>query len=194
MIIEVGLIMKMLNDSLIRKEFVRKYIKDRSITFHELAVKRGIAVADIVTVNSFAHCYEIKSDVDSLSRLPSQVNTFSDVFKKVTLITTYKHLTKAKYIIPSWWGVIVAKQVKDEVVFNYIRKSTLNPKNTSSDLLKILWNDELKSILSSRDIPFKKGFNRDELVDAIIRNSSSKFINDIFLAKMNERINQFHHK
>ncbi|HEJ7906279.1 sce7726 family protein [Serratia nevei] len=184
----------MLNDALIRKEFVRKHIKDRSITFHELAVKRGIAIADIVTINSFAHCYEIKSDVDSLSRLPSQVNSFSDVFKKVTLITTFKHLTKAQYIIPSWWGVIVAKQVKDEVVFKYVRKSNSNPKDTSSNLLKLLWNDELKSILSSKDIPFNKGFNRDELVDVIIRNSSSKFINSVFFAKMNERVNQSHHK
>ncbi|MFJ5333480.1 sce7726 family protein [Pectobacterium sp. CHL-2024] len=186
--------MKMLNDSLIRKEFVRKYIKDRSIVFHELAVKRGIAIADIVTVNSFAHCYEIKSDVDSLSRLPSQVNSFSDVFKKVTLITTYKHLTKAKSIIPSWWGIIVAKQVKEEVIFNYVRKSMMNPRDTSYDLLKILWNDELKSILSAKEIPFKKGFNRDELVNVIVKNSSSKFISDMFLAKMNERVNQSYHK
>ena len=184
----------MLNDSLIRTEFVRKHIKDRSIVFHELAVKRGVAIADIVTVNSFAHCYEIKSDVDSLSRLPSQVNSFSDVFKKVTLITTFKHLTKSQYIIPSWWGVVVARKVKEEVVFNYVRKSKMNPKDTSADLLKILWNDELRSILSSRDIPFKKGFNRDELVNVILKNSSSKFINDMFLAKMNERVNQSHHK
>lgn len=184
----------MLNDSLIRKEFVRKHIKDRSIVFHELAVKRGIAIADIVTVNSFAHCYEIKSDVDSLSRLPTQVMSFSDVFKKVTLITTFKHLSKAQSIIPSWWGVIVARKEKDEVVFNYVRKSRKNSKDTSSDLLKILWNDELKNILSSRDIPFKKGFNRDELVDVIIKNSSSKSINDMFFAKMKERVNQFHHK
>ncbi|MCO4804149.1 MULTISPECIES: sce7726 family protein [Enterobacteriaceae] len=184
----------MLNDSLIRTEFVRKHLKDRSIVFHELAVKRGIAIADIVTVNSFAHCYEIKSDVDSLSRLPTQVSSFSDVFKKVTLITTHKHVTKAQNIIPSWWGVIVARKEKEDVVFNYVRKSKNNPKDTSSDLLKILWNDELKSILSSKNIPFKKGFNRDELVNVIINNSSSKFINDMFFAIMNKRINQSHHK
>lgn len=186
--------MKILNDSLIRTEFVRKYIKDQSIVFHELAVKRGIAIADIVTVNSFAHCYEIKSDVDSLARLPTQVNAFSDVFRKVTLITTLKHLTKAQSIIPSWWGLIVARKEKEEVIFNYVRKSKKNPKDTSPDLLKILWNDELKSILSSRNIPFKKGFNRDELVNVIIKNSSAKFINDMFFAKMNERVNQSHHK
>ena len=75
-----------------------------------------------------------------------------------------------------------------------MRKSKKNPKDTSPDLLKILWNDELKSILSSRNIPFKKGFNRDELVNVIIKNSSAKFINDMFFAKMNERVNQSHHK
>lgn len=184
----------MLNDKLIRTEFAKKHIRGSSIIFHELAVKRGIAIADIVVVNSSAHCYEIKSDVDSLSRLPSQVVSFSDVFQKVTLITTAKHFSKAQSLIPFWWGIILAKEFKGEVIFNYIRKSTKNKRDTSSDLLKILWNDELKNILLSRGIPFNKNSNRDELVDLIIKNSSSKIINSMFSAKMNERISQLIHK
>lgn len=181
----------MLNDALIRKSFSLKFLSKSKAVYHEIAVKRGVAIADIVVINNHTHCYEIKSDVDSLSRLPSQVSNFSDVFNKVTLITTVKHVDKAALLIPSWWGLIIAKEtVNGEVVFNYQKKSYLNPKDTTSNLLAMLWNDELKNILNVKKISYKKSFNRDELIDVLINNSSSKSIAQIFSTTMTQRINR----
>jgi hypothetical protein len=181
----------MLSDAQIREQFVEKHLKRSKAVYHELAVKRGIAIADLVAINNSAHCYEIKSDVDSLNRLPSQIVNFSDVFKKVTLITTAKHAVKASAIIPDWWGVIIAKESKNnDVIFNYLRISCANPKDTSSDLLAMLWNDELKGVLDLMGIYYKKKYNRDELIAIIINNSSSKCIGRIFSDVMSKRFNQ----
>ncbi|TON97226.1 hypothetical protein CGH46_25380, partial [Vibrio parahaemolyticus] len=72
--------------------------------FEEIAVKRGLGIADVVANFRTPHCYEIKSDVDSLTRLKAQSEYFSDAFKKVTLVTTKKHVAKAELIVPEWWG------------------------------------------------------------------------------------------
>jgi hypothetical protein len=179
----------MLNDDLIRINFIRKHIRGGGAIFHELAVKRGIAIADFVVVNKVAHCYEIKSDVDSLSRLKLQAEVFSDVFKKVTLITTPKHKERAELLVPSWWGIITAKESSKGVVFNHTRRCAINPQNTSENLLKILWNSELKSFLYFIGVDFKKNANRDELVSTVIENVTTKKINDFFVMKMKERVN-----
>ena len=56
---------------------------------------------------------EIKAANDSLSRLlpPKgfQVDQFSAVYDRVTLVCAEKHLGKALAAIPSWWGVSVPR-------------------------------------------------------------------------------------
>jgi len=184
----------MLNDQLIRDALKEKL---KSTKLHpvkiveEIAVKRGLAIADVVANYQTPHCFEIKSDMDSLTRLKNQATMFSDVFPKVTLVTTIKHLDKSLFIIPSWWGVIIASRNKNQkVILKYFRKSQNNPKDTSKDLLKILWNEELKDVLNKTKVPYKKSENRDELANkinsAVTKKKAAEFYVDmLFSRKMN---------
>ncbi|EKO3509357.1 sce7726 family protein [Vibrio fluvialis] len=181
----------MLNDKKIREELIKRLIKknlSESDIFEEIAVKRGLAVADVVANFNTPHCYEIKSDVDSLTRLTKQSIYFSDVFKKVTLVTTEKHLEKAQLIVPEWWGIIVAKEsTKNKIVLKYSRASKVNPKNTTENLLNMLWNEELKSILSNINAKFKSSDNRASLVKKLVSITTSKDAEQYFVSMMKER-------
>lgn len=180
----------MLNDKKIRNELITRLLKknlSRTDILEEIAVKRGLAIADVVANFKTPHCYEIKSDVDSLTRLNKQAVYFSDVFKKVTLITTKKHVLKAEDIIPAWWGIILSEEKGERVKFSTYRKSSINPANTTENLLSMLWNNELKDALSMLDIKFTQSENRASLVSKLASSTSQKFAEKIFVDSMSER-------
>ncbi|MEZ8285595.1 hypothetical protein BCU17_19680 [Vibrio splendidus] len=180
----------MLNDKKIRDALIKRLLNkklSRNNIFEEIAVKRGLGIADVVANFQTPHCYEIKSDVDSLTRLKNQSEFFSDAFKKITLITTKKHLIKAELIIPVWWGIIIAEEKREKVILKSYRKSGLNPKNTTTDLLSMLWNNELKSALFSLDVNFKSSDNRALLVEKLASSTSQKNAEKIFVKTMSER-------
>jgi hypothetical protein len=52
----------------------------------ELGVVHGKSRIDIAVINGLMHGYEIKSDKDTLQRLPEQMNMYNSVFNKVTLV------------------------------------------------------------------------------------------------------------
>jgi hypothetical protein len=186
----VARIENMLNDKKIRDALINRLLNrnlSRNNIFEEIAVKRGLGIVDVVANFKTPHCYEIKSDVDSLTRLKAQSEYFSDVFKKVTLVTTKKHLTKAELIVPEWWGITVAEQKKDKVTLRSHRKSGLNPKSTTKDLLSMLWNNELKSALNSLNVSFKSSDNRALLVNKLASSTSQKNAEKIFVQTMSER-------
>src|SRR5689334_921725 len=77
----------------------------RAEIFDELGVQHGANRVDYAIVNGIMCGYEIKSDRDTLDRLPEQVKEFSEVFDELTLVVGKRHLYKAIHHIPEWWGV-----------------------------------------------------------------------------------------
>lgn len=72
--------------------------------------------------------FEIKSDVDSLRRLPVQVHAYSPVLERAHLVTTTRHLDGARAIIPPWWGILLAARAKDgSVRIVPVRSAGANP-------------------------------------------------------------------
>lgn len=78
----------------------------------EVELSGGQVRADFVDAENM-HCYEIKSEADSLNRLLNQGARYSRVFDKVTLVTAEKHLTKALELVPDWWGIILVSDCID---------------------------------------------------------------------------------
>src|SRR3990167_10801492 len=109
------------NDASIRV-VLRENLKDNyqndpeTAIFEELGVAHGAARVDIAVVNGIMHGYEVKSDLDTLRRLPEQIEVYNSVFDKMTLVVGKSHLYEAIKIIPDWWGVVVAKVDENGVV------------------------------------------------------------------------------
>ena len=150
------------NDLIIRSTLVKylkkSHIKDKKVRIiKELGVKHGTARIDIAVVNGIMHGYEIKSDKDTLERLPKQMNLFNSVFDKVTLVVGKNHLYDAINMLPDWWGIMIAKiDINGSVVFNLIRKEESNKKRDSVSLARLLWREEALTIL--KEIGKAKGF------------------------------------
>lgn len=120
--------------------------------FEELGVRHGIARIDMAIINGIMHGYEIKSDRDTLERLPEQIREFSSVFDKLTLVVGKKHLYQAMHTIPEWWGITLAKfDENNQVIFQTIREPENNSEQVKLSIARLLWREEALKILEERN-------------------------------------------
>ncbi len=142
------------NDASIRvvlRENLRDNYRNDSETviFEELGVAHGAARVDIAVVNGIMHGYEVKSDLDTLRRLPEQMNKYNSVFDQVTLVVGQTHLHEAVKLVPDWWGIKIAKVANsdDEISFSNIREAEENPNQDNIAIAGLLWREEALNIL-----------------------------------------------
>ncbi|WP_146124356.1 sce7726 family protein [Burkholderia multivorans] len=74
----------------------------------EYFVENASRRADLVVVNGALRAYEIKSDVDHLTRLTGQVEAYTRYFESVTVVCTRRHLTAVLQQTDSSVGVLCA--------------------------------------------------------------------------------------
>jgi hypothetical protein len=95
--------------------------------------------------------YEIKSDVDSLERLPRQIRAFNNVFDRAFAVITKRHVATVERIIPQWWGIILPN-IDDEIEsFQILRDSGNNPNTNIEATLYMLRKAEIVSILKDHE-------------------------------------------
>jgi hypothetical protein len=143
--------------TILKTELIRKYGNDdNTLILDELGIKHGAARIDLVVVNHRLHGYEIKSDRDSLKRLPEQIEAYSSVMDRVTLIVGYRHAYEALKMAPEWWGVRLAeeKEQNGTVVLSDARAARNNPKVDLTAAVTLLWRNEALSILEEIGMAF----------------------------------------
>lgn len=156
---------KKTSDPEIRKHLINYLKATTSRVVEEFNVERGISRADLVSISdSEMHGYEIKSDIDSLERLPRQVHAYSQVFSKMTLVVGLSHLKEALYMIPDWWGVVLAKyDDSGDIIFSQIRSPKMNPSLNGESLLQLLFKDEISVVLRSQSSYEHKSISKEQL-------------------------------
>ena len=144
-------------DKQIRHELIAYLKKLHDISGHpeeilvipEMDVNYGNNRIDIATINGIMHGYEIKSDSDTLNRLPNQVNAYNKVFDKISLVVGETHFYEALNIIPDWWGVILAKNISNSIYLYNIREAQNNNCQDSKAIAQLLWRNEAIELLHS---------------------------------------------
>jgi hypothetical protein len=112
----------------------------------ELKINGGEGRADLVDVCPM-HCYEIKSDLDTLARLRSQGGRYGKIFDKVTLVTSERHLANVKAMVPAWWGIMLIPK-PGKMVFQRVRYSRTNRRIDKNSLVSLLDKQEALAVLA----------------------------------------------
>jgi hypothetical protein len=125
------------------------YLHDQgSFVLEELGLRHGRARIDLAIVNGELIGFELKSDLDSLQRLPEQAMVYNSVLDRITLIVTERHLSAAVEQISEWWGIIIAGLDLDGAVsFREIRSPKINPVVEKLAVARLLWRTEALGIL-----------------------------------------------
>jgi len=168
--------MNLLNDKDIRLCLINR-LKNQSVkpkaVIEELRVHNGNAIADVVALYKDAHCFEIKGDNDKIERILNQGKYYDLAFRKITLVTTKRHLEKALHLAPAYWGIMIAQESDNEkVTLKHIRKTRINF-NFKKDLaLLTLWKSEMLELIEQSNSNVKN--KSRELLAKLISNNQHK--------------------
>jgi hypothetical protein len=180
-------IVPVLNDKTIRSSLI-PYIKNNynldlknDLVVSEISLLREGARADVVMVNGVYHCFEIKSEVDTLERLEGQLSAYRKYFDMVTVVCTQKHLAKIKDDYPKDVGILLVEYTRKGLVFKTIRECTYYVGEQHKLRIDFLWKDELVTALIDKG--FKKGlkyknktFLREVLLDSYNKSELDTYI------------------
>jgi hypothetical protein len=139
-----------MNDAVIREALLSKLARQKCrprAVLQELHVHNGKAIADIVTLHSEAHCYEIKGATDRIERISVQGTFYNAAFRRITLVTTECKLRHALKLAPSFWGIMVAIDDGDTVRFRHDRPARRNPHFQKQWAAMTLWKSEMLELI-----------------------------------------------
>jgi hypothetical protein len=140
----------------LREELKSVYKDDVGTIFiDELGLCTGNARVDMAVVNGSLNGYEIKSERDTLQRLPHQIEIYGKALDQVTIVASGLHIEKIINMVPEWWGITEAYYQDGSVQFKIVRESQTNPNVDPYSLVQLLWRDEALSLL--RSIGAEKG-------------------------------------
>ena len=107
------------------------------------------ARADLAVLNGAIHGYEIKSEHDTLERLPSQLQAYERVFDFLTVVSGPRYTAKLSNMLPAWAGLPQATSSPTGIDLVVIREERPNPNQQSLALAKLLWRREAVDVLAS---------------------------------------------
>lgn len=191
--------MKKLRDSDIREVLLRELYNQHSNEIdtrivNEMGILHGQSRVDIAVINGIIHGYEIKSESDTLFRLPSQIHDYNKVFDRMTIVVQRNYLSDVKKIIPKWWGILLVTRSSSKVNLREVRKGKINKYVDPYSLSHLLWKNEALDILKKRGL--HKGYlskPRHEIYEKICKSISLDEIKVIVNQRLKKRENwRFH--
>lgn len=113
-----------------------------TVVVDELTLRHAPGRIDLAVINGHFLGFEIKSDRDSLGRLPKQISYYNAVFDEITLVVSVRHQCKAIDLIPDYWGVVVAETTNSGIEISLTRAAAPNPSVDVSAVVRFLWRTE----------------------------------------------------
>ncbi len=115
----------------------------------EMGLCRASARIDVAVINGSLHGYEIKSEQDTLERLPFQKAIYNRVMDFVNVVAGGRHLAKLRRKIPGWWGIFEAVPADEGAMIHEIRPGSRNPSVDANAVAQLLWREEALSLLEA---------------------------------------------
>lgn len=134
-------------------------------------VRAGSSKADVVILNGTSTAYEIKSERDSIARLPGQLDSYLKVFASVNVVTSSSHLDGVLRIAPKDVGVMV---LSPRFTISVVRDALDAPARIDPCMvLDSIRLPEARSILTSLGIDFP------EVPNTLVRAALREIFKDI---------------
>jgi hypothetical protein len=132
----------------LRRDLVQEHQDEPStLIVEELGLCQGDSRVDMAVVNGAINGYEIKSERDTLTRLPMQQEIYNRTLDRITLVASAKHMEAAEKLVPWWWGLQEAIDGPDGVCIQTHRQAVDNPNVDPHSVVQLLWRNETLAVL-----------------------------------------------
>lgn len=126
------------------KLFLKRLHPEKACYLSEYPVARSIA--DVIIVDNYSSVFEIKTELDSPSRLKSQISDYKKVFEKIHVVTHLNQSNKYLRYLPSDVGLFAISQ---NGALKTIRGATQNTSYSFEELFRFLRMPEIENIILS---------------------------------------------
>lgn len=164
------------NEISIKSNFINQILfkSNNHVTIFELPI--GNSRIDLCKLNGSSVAYEIKTDLDNLSRLNKQLNDYLEIFEKVYVICSINRIPEVeRHIMPDCgiytYSISKYCNYRFQLYRNAIESLHINP----AKQLNILQKQEHKKYFSDTSLT-----NRKDIITFILQQYSSSKINEIF--------------
>lgn len=164
-------------------------LDENSVLVSELTIDNWTHRTDIVLANGRLWGFELKSDRDSLTRLPSQIESFSRHFEKFVLVVARKFEKRALELIKNVNGAGLWVAFDDGAIIEKVRPRTQSISPDAS--ISLITVTELRRLLSSNGIKHQKASRRIELVE-LAKKLPSKVLVDGARSAIKTRFKEVH--
>jgi hypothetical protein len=123
-----------------------------SIVISELGLCNHRVRVDVAVINGFVSGYEIKSEADTLERLPVQAEWYSRTLDRVCMVVAPKFISKIERNIPQWWGIRCAIPEGDVINIEIIREEQENQGHDPYCVAQFLWREEALQVLAEYNL------------------------------------------
>lgn len=178
------------NEYIYKNEFLNEWLirelgQSNSSLFSEFRV--GNSVADLLMFNGISKVFEIKTELDSDSRLNSQVQDYKKAFNELYLIIPSFKLNSYKGVDEDI-GIITYSTGKTSK-FELKRKAIKSISVDSFTIMRILHTNEYKKIVESYlgKLPEMTSFNQFDVCSEIIQKMPNNELNTRFIEAMKMR-------
>lgn len=171
-----------LNDDGVRKLLLQElsivYENDpKTRIINELGIDFGSSRIDVAVVNGIIHGYEIKSDLDTLDRLPRQMEYYNKLFQRMTIVISRKFYNQIREIVPPWWGIKIISVDRTRLIDK--RKGRKNNNQDKDTLLKLLWKKDLERLVDTLGLPKKiKRMKKHQLLELFSQEADLNVVRD----------------
>lgn len=138
--------------------------------------------ADFVMLDEFSHAFEIKSDIDTLTRLDEQISEYVLTFDFVSVVTTELHLSKVRSIAPKKVGILVARDHE----LKRVRRAQQNKRLSKHHLVASISMETLSLSLPNR----QRRVSRQELEAFCLKSRSLEELRQLFLVELHNRFGE----
>ena len=135
---------------------------------YEFWVPRSNARADVALIGaSVLEGFEIKTERDTLRRLPRQTTAYARIFDRCHVVLALRHLDRAIEMLPPSWGVLVIESAGTSS-FSVVRVADANQSVDPEILVRLLWRDEALAALRALGVQLDPRAGRSRMWELLL--------------------------
>jgi hypothetical protein len=148
-----------LKAAVIDRLYAGAHVDEDAVVISEMVVDNWSRRADVVLANGKLWGFEIKSEQDTLERLPGQIEVFTRAFEKLTIVTVARFEPQVRMMIPEGVGLWIEEP--DGSLKERIRSRVASLSRESA--IALMTATELRRLLACNGLTGTSGVARAEL-------------------------------
>ncbi|WP_353228496.1 sce7726 family protein [Pseudomonas qingdaonensis] len=141
-----------------------KKMVDDAVIINEMVVANWSRRADMAVANGRLYGFEIKSQFDSLRRLPGQLESFQEHFDKVVVVAAPKFISAIERDYPDSIGILEVSLSSGRPRLRQVRAGRINEVKDIAKLASLITKAELERFLRVNGVSDDANLSRSEMV------------------------------